>query len=138
MKKIVLTLLLSSVVVFSGCLGAAVLGGAVAGVMIYSYVNNELERKYPKDFETTWQATMKAMEQLQFEIEPGKANKDAITGKIEAHMANGTSVWVNLRMEPKIEDTDVTSVRVRVGSEGDKTVSQYVHDRIKQNLKVPE
>lgn len=132
MKKAFLCLLLSIMVVCSGCLAAIFAGGAVAGVMVYSYIKGELDRKYPADFQTTWQATIKSTEDLEFEID--KTNKDAITGLIQCHRANGTPITINIQMET----IDITSVRIRVGTEGDKAIAELIHDKIKQNLKIPD
>jgi len=132
MKKMVICLALSILVVCSGCLAALFAGGAVAGVMVYSYIRGELERKYPADFQTTWQATMKTVEDLEFEVD--KTNKDAITGMIQCHRANGTTITLNLQMET----IDITSVRIRVGTEGDKAIAELIHDKLKQNLKITD
>lgn len=132
MKKAFLCLMLSILVVCSGCIAALVAGSAVAGVMVYSYIRGELERKYPANFPTTWQATMKTIEDLEFEVD--KTNKDAITGQIQCHRANGTPITINLQMET----IDITSVRIRVGTEGDKSISELIHDNIKQNLKISD
>ena len=117
---------------FSGCLAAWIAGGAVAGIMVYSYFQGELERKYPADFTQTWQATMKMVEQMEFELD--SQQKDAISGRIDAHRANGTPIRIYLEMI----SPNVTSVRIRVGSEGDQAISEIIHDKIRENLNIPQ
>lgn len=113
-----------------GCLAAAVAGGAAAGIMIYSYMHGELERTYPADFPETWQATMQTIEKLGFEKDSW-AN-DAISGEIKARRAIGTPIRINLELIAP----NVTSVRIRVGTEGDKSLSEIIHHKIEENLRV--
>jgi hypothetical protein len=132
MKKKIISILIVLMVVCQGCVAAFLAGGAVAGIMVYSYMRGELERKYPSDFPSTWQATMKTVEELEFEVD--KTTKDAITGEIQCHRANGTTVWIKLQMDT----AEITIVRVRVGTEGDRNISEFIHEKIRQNLKISD
>lgn len=114
----------------ASCAAAYLAGGAAAGIMIYSYMHGELERKYPADFLTTWQATIQTIEQLEFEKD--SRTHDAISGQIKARRATGTSIRISL--EQIQVSPDVTSVRIRIGTEGNKTLSQIIHNKIAKNI----
>ena len=129
MKKIILTLIiLSCNVLFVGCTIGWILGGAAAGIGTYSYLNGELEVKYPVGFDKAWQGAVTAMEQLQFTKE--SSNRDGLAGKLEARRGDGTPITISFEL---ISDK-VTSIRVRVGMFGDQEISERIHERIKENL----
>jgi len=129
MKKIILTLIiLSCNVLFVGCTIGWILGGAAAGIGTYSYLNGELEVKYPVGFDKAWQGAVTAMEQLQFTKE--SSNRDGLAGKLEARRGDGTPITISFEL---ISDK-VTSIRVRVGMFGDQEISARIHERIKENL----
>jgi len=129
MRKIILALIVVSYSVLSaGCIAAWVAGGAIAGYGVYSYINGELESKYPVGFDKAWQASVSAMEQLQFTKE--SSNRDGLAGKLEAKRGDGTPITISFEL---ISDK-VTSIRVRVGMFGDQEISERIHERIKENM----
>jgi hypothetical protein len=131
MKKMIFALVLANCFVFiGGCLAAWVIGGAAVGIGTYSYLNGELERKYPVGFDNAWQASIAATEQLQFSRE--SSNRDGLAGKLEFRRSDGTPIAITFEL---ISDK-VTSVRVRVGMFGDQEISERIHERIKDNLKI--
>jgi len=129
MRKLILALVvISSSVLFAGCPAAWIVGGAAVGIGTYSYLNGELEAKYPVGFDKAWQGAVAAMEQLQFTKE--SSSRDGLAGKIEARRGDGTPITINFEL---ISDK-VTSIRVRVGMFGDQEISARIHERIKENL----
>lgn len=129
MKNMIFCLLLGVLVLSSGCLAAFVGLGAVG---VYSYSQGELERTYPGDFPKTWEATMRTLEQLEFEI--GDRQKDNINGHLNAKMADGTPIYAKVKMV----SSDTTSVGIRVGTFGDRAISEHIHDKIRDKLRIPE
>lgn len=131
MRKITMALIISGCAILSGgCLAAWIVGSAAVGIGTYSYLNGELERKYPVGFDNAWQGAVTAMEQLQFSRE--SSNRDGLAGRLESRRADGTPITVTFEL---ISDK-VTSIRVRVGMFGDQEISERIHERIKDNLKI--
>ena len=129
MRKMILALIVASYsVLFVGCPAAWIVGGAAVGIGTYSYLNGELEAKYPVGFDKAWQGAVTAMEQLQFTKE--SSNRDGLAGKLEARRGDGTPITITFEL---ISDK-VTSIRVRVGMFGDQEISERIHERIKENL----
>jgi len=130
-KFLISIIIILSSVFFTGCPATLwILGGAAVGVGTYAYLNGELERKYPVGFEVSWQASIKTLEQLQFSKE--NSNRDGIDGTLDARRADGTP----LRITFKLISASVTSIKVKVGTFGDKEISERIHERIKDNLSV--
>ncbi|MEW6026828.1 MAG: DUF3568 family protein [Planctomycetota bacterium] len=129
MKKVILTIIVLGYSVLSaGCAAAWLAGGAAVGIGVYSYINGELERKYPVGLDKAWQASISAMEQLQFTKE--SSNRDGLAGRLEAKRADGTPITITFEL---ISDK-VTMIKVRVGTFGDKEISERIHERIKENM----
>jgi hypothetical protein len=113
----------------SGCLWLAVgAAGAGVGVGTYAYVRGELEAAYASGYNETWAATLAALDAL--EIRKKSATRDAFGGSINAARADGTSI--------KIKVTPVspahTSVKIRVGFFGNRTMSEGIADQIGAKL----
>jgi len=125
------TLSLTLVTVFccTGCVGLALgVAGAGAGIGTYAYIKGALEITYSSGYEETWAATLDTLRA--FEIAVQSADKDAFGGQIAATRADATPV--------KIKITPVTSnsttVKIRVGTFGDRSISEKIAARIKTNL----
>jgi hypothetical protein len=110
----------------SGCLALA--AGAAAGVGTYAYVKGELKSTFEAGLDQTWEATQKAVDDLQFTVK--EKSKDALQAREVAREADGTDVKIAL--ESKSEK--VTEVRVRVGVFGNESQSRLIMDRIKARL----
>ena len=108
----------------------AVIGAAVAaaGAGTYYYIKGDLQRNYEAPMDKTWDATVKALEALQMNVE-SKQN-DALTGVINGKLADGKSFTVNLK---RLGET-LTEVGVRIGTFGDRVKSEAIHDKILSNL----
>jgi hypothetical protein len=106
-------------------IGAA---AAAVGAGTYYYVKGDLKRNYEAPMDKTWDATVKALDALKINVE-SKQN-DALTGVINGKLADGKSFTVNLK---RISES-TTEVGVRIGTFGDRTRSEAIHDKILASL----
>jgi len=130
MKKSIASyfLILFSVFILSGCAALAIGGAAVgASVGTYYYVSGELKTDYAAPFEQVWAACEKTVADMRgTKVTPYK------------EIARGTITSIIKDEKVKIDITykskDLTTVAVRVGLLGNKLSSQFLHDKIAQNL----
>ena len=101
---------------------------AAAGAGAYYYVKGDLKRNYEAPMDKTWNATVKALEALQINVE-SKQN-DALTGVINGKLADGKSYTVNV----KRLNENLTEVGIRVGTFGDRDRAEAIHDKILSSL----
>jgi hypothetical protein len=111
-----------------GCLLAAVGAGAAAGIGVYAYTQGKLENSEEVTLDRGWDATQRAMDDLQFTVVSRK--KDATMAELIAETADGKKVTVNL----KPDGERITRFSIRVGTFGDESVSRMIMDKIKQRL----
>jgi hypothetical protein len=90
----------------------------------------DLETEEPYDIDTVYAAAQKAMSDLDLHIISGETTKDALSAKITARDAGDKKVVVKL----KSTTSGNTEVSIRVGTFGDDTKSQLIHDEIRKNL----
>jgi hypothetical protein len=129
MKRYPYSLFFLSLLVFcSGCIAAAVVAGAGAGVGTYSYMNRELTATYNEPLNEIWPKTLSAVKKLQLTFR--KKEIDALGGTIEVRRSDGT--LIKIRLTP-MGDRD-TSIGVRVGTWGDREKSELVHKAIRKEL----
>jgi hypothetical protein len=129
---IVLAVLLAGVAVgASGCgpeLVALAAVGAGAGGTV-AYVKGELEATLSAGIDQSYDAALKALDQLQ--LVPTQKLKDSLSAEIIARTSDDTKITVKLaRVDDKI-----TKLTVRVGVFGDQAQSTTIYEHIKQNLK---
>ena len=106
-------------------IGAA---AAAVGAGAYYYVKGDLKRNYEAPMDKTWDATIKALEALQINVE-SKQN-DALTGVINGKLADGKSYTVNVKRLGE----NLTEVAIRIGTFGDRERAEAIHDKILSNL----
>ncbi|MGD8741238.1 MAG: DUF3568 family protein [Desulfobacterales bacterium] len=106
-------------------IGAA---AAAVGAGAYYYVKGDLKRNYDAPMDKTWDATVKALEALQINVE-SKQN-DALTGVINGKLADGKSYTVNVKRLGE----NLTEVAIRIGTFGDRERAEAIHDKILSNL----
>ncbi len=128
-RPIYAMVLLSLLVICSGCVAATigVGAGAGAGVGTYSYIKGELKATYSIHIEQAWPSTLAALESLQLAV--NGQHMDSLGGKISAQRSAGTAVKV--RLTPVGERS--TSIAVRVGF-GSKAKSQRIHNAISKQI----
>jgi hypothetical protein len=130
LQRYLLVGLLSAILFLHGCTTAVLVGvGGGSGYGSYSYVRGELKVLYPYSYDTTWSASLTAMDRL--EIQVSSQERDALNGKIKGKRGDGKTVLV------KIENKGlgVTEVGVRVGTFGNQEVSQKIQQTILNVLK---
>lgn len=126
-KFMIVILFLFSLASAVGCCGVVgEAAGSAAGA--YAYVMGELQRTYPKEYDQVWQATKKALQELEFPLE--SETRDAISGNIRARRADGTLVSIHIKRNP----SETVTIGIRVGTFGDRDVSEIIHQRIAKNL----
>jgi hypothetical protein len=127
-RSIAVVLVFGLCVISSGCVGAALVAGAGAGVGSYSYIKGELKTTYSASLQQTWTHTLTALDTLGLTV--GFKQLDDLGGKIEARRADGKAV--KLRLMP-VSDR-ATTVGIRVGTFGNRRQSERVHGAIRKQL----
>ena len=126
MKRIgMLLILLTLAVAASGCW--IVLAGAAGATGVY-YMNGVAEKSYPYAVEKTYDGVLAALKDG--EITPYQKGFDATSGTIEATLADGKK----LKIELKAMGDNVTRVRLRIGTFGDKDRSAEILAKIDKRL----
>jgi hypothetical protein len=127
--KILLAMMLVSVLALgSGCALFVVGGAAAAGAGGYAYVNGELKETEGVSMDTAYNATLAAMGDLQYAVV--SKPKDALTATITARTADDKKIVVKLEKK----SASATEIRLRVGTLGDRAVSQQIIERIKSHF----
>jgi hypothetical protein len=136
MRKDKVWLFYSATIVFiitSGCAlpPALVVGGVAAGgtgTGTYYYVNGETQTDYSFAFDKVWNACEKTMADMRaFNVKP---YKEISFGNIAAVINDE-----NVKFTVKYKAKNVTTVSVRVGLFGNKSASQFLQDKIGDNIK---
>jgi hypothetical protein len=108
----------------------AVIGAAAAavGAGTYYYVKGDLKRNYEAPMDKTWEATVKAVEELKLTIESQK--HDGLSGVITGKTADEKGFEINLKRLGE----NSTEVGIRIGTFGDRAKSEAIHDKILSKL----
>lgn len=131
MRSVKLIIPMALLIMTCGCAALiAAVAGAGVGVATYAYLTGDLKVEYPRPYESVWDATLKALEDLNIEVE--EKGKDGISGTIKAKRANDTPVHIKV----KRESPESTFVKIRVGVFGDKDASTTIMEAIDKYLDV--
>jgi hypothetical protein len=126
-QQVILTLLaIGATVLLGGCMLAAVGAGAAGTV---AYVKGDLEAVEAKKLDTVYDATKKALKQLELSVSVD--TKDKISATIIARDSSDKKITVKLSAATE----DSTNISIRFGTFGSETKSGMVLDKIKENLK---
>ena len=126
-QQVILALLaIGATVLLGGCMLAA--GGAGAAGTV-AYVKGDLEAVEAKKLDTVYDATKKALEQLELSVSVD--TKDKISATIIARDSSDKKITVKLSAATE----DSTNISIRFGAFGSETKSGMVLDKIKENLK---
>ncbi len=128
-QQIALLLLLALAGVLQGCPMILMGVGATGGVAGTTYAKGELEQVHAAPYNTVWDATLHALRTMNVAL--SEMQKDQISAKAVGAESDGTSVTVTVL--PVTRDT--TSVRVRVGTFGDRPASERIQGEIAVVLK---
>ena len=131
-QLILVSLLIGAAVMVQTAAGAVTgtaVGAAVgAGAGTIAYVKGDMESVQPYNLDTVYQATLDAMNGLDLPVL--SKTKDALTAEIVARDAQDKKVTIKL----KAATEETTKLSIRIGTFGDKTKSQLIYDKIRENL----
>ena len=114
---------------FLGCAPLLFFGaGTAAGIAGYKYYQGKLTVVYQAPFIETWDASLKALENLKCELLSEKHH--LTSGKVDAKCTDGRPVTVSFEYKSARE----TKVDIRVGLLGNKAASMAIKDEIKKVL----
>lgn len=119
-----ITVILMLLTLTAGCTPMIFLGGAAAGVAGYKYYEGALTVIYNAPFEETFEASVKAIEALEYSIY--ERHQKIGSGSIET---TGTSSE-RVKLSFKYVSPEETEVKIRVGLLGDEATSKVVKDKI--------
>ena len=123
LKKYIIAAILISFV-FTGCAPAAFIGGAAIGVGGYKYYNSSLIVIYRAPFDKTWDASLSALEKLDYQVYESK--RKMTSGKI----STTGSMSEKIKLTVKYVSLEETEVTIRVGLMGDEVISGKIKDKI--------
>ena len=98
--------------------------GAVAGIGGYKYYEGELAVVYQAPYEKTWDASIRALEEMGYSIE--EKTEKLGSGKIRTAEDHNKVVKMSLNYMSR----DETEVKIRVGLLGDENASNVIKDKI--------
>jgi len=112
-----------------GCPLILVGGGAAGGGAGVAYAKGEMEQVHAAPYNKVWDATLSALRTLNITV--SETQKDQISAKALGTRSDGTSVVVSVLPVTK----DTTSVRVRIGTFGDRPASERIQAQVAVALK---
>ena len=125
-QQVILAILyVGAAVMLSGCVLAAVGAGAAGTV---AYVKGDLEVIEAKDLDTVYDATKKALEDLELSVI--QDTKDKIGATVVSRDSQDKKVTIRLTA---VTDKS-TEISVRFGTFGNEAKSAMVYNKIKENL----
>lgn len=128
-RNFLISVLLFSSLVMTGC--AAVIVGAGTGAGVYSYMNGQLKRTYQASFDKTNGVCISTLKSLKISVV--KETSDGINTTINGKQTDGTPITIKTSMIAP----NITDVSVRSGVIGlwNKKVSELIHASIAQRLR---
>ena len=118
------TVTLTGALMTSGCLLAA--AGAGAGGVFYA--KGDLETRLSATPSQIAAATEKAFKELQI------TKTSIASSKLDAAILGRTATDKKVTVNSKAESDKLSTISIRVGTFGDKDLSQLIFDKIKKNL----
>lgn len=130
MKRILLMMALSLVLVSSSGCGVLLLGAA-AGAGTVMWVKGVAEGTYEYTIDECWQASCKAFDTLNIHKLENSTDAD---GDLKRELVGRTDDDDSVTISMKSESTSVTKLTVRVNIFGDKEMSSRIHEEIRKHL----
>ncbi len=116
----------------TGCaLFVAAGAGAAVGVGASEYIGGELKQAYAAPMEKTWNASLAAVDQLNWKSTEKYIDNLDQNRVIKGKTQEGKDFQISLEAMAK----DVTMAKVRIGIFGDESISKKVQNAIAGNLK---
>jgi hypothetical protein len=128
-QRIALMLLLALAGALQGCPMILIGMGATGGAAGTTYARGEVEQVHAAPYNTVWDATLHALRTMHVAV--SETQKDQISAKAVGAGLDGTSVTVTVLPVTR----DATSVRIRVGTFGDRPASERIQGEIAVVLK---
>jgi hypothetical protein len=127
--KVLLAVLMAAALPFgSGCALFLVGGAAAAGAGTVAYVNGELEETEGVAYDTAYDATLAAMNDMQYAVVD--KSKAGVEAKILARTSGDKKIQITLNKQ----SASVTEIHIRVGTFGDESLSRQILDKIKSHF----
>lgn len=126
-----LALLCGLLIILSACSKRWLLAGAAvaaAGAGTYAYIKGDLQRNYQAPMDKAWAATLKAVDDLKMTTE--SKQQDAFNGTVKGKMADGKGFQITLKRLSE----ESTEIGIRIGTFGDRQISEAIHDKIMSKL----
>jgi Protein of unknown function (DUF3568) len=130
MKKqevILKILVVSTLAMLQGCVVVA--GGAAAAAGTVAYVRGDLESIMEEDITSIYEASKQALEDLEIEIVG--TDKDLLSAVVNGKGAEDKKITIKMK---RIEQGRLVKLTIRIGTFGEKTLSQIIYDKIHKNL----
>lgn len=129
LQKVGPVLLLVMTGMLQGCALFLIGGGAAGGGAGVAYAKAELEQVYAAPYDKVWDATLRGLRTMNVTV--SETHKDPISAKATGVKSDGTSIVVSVLPVTR----DSTSVRIRVGTFGDRPESERIHGQVALALK---
>ncbi len=129
LKRLYLLIVMSHLLLTTGCI--AVVVGAGAGAGAFAYFEGQLSRTYEAKYATTYQVCKNILKDLKQPILEEKTDGTETT--IKSERTDGTPMMIKIA----IIDPDWTEVSVRTGFSGvwKKEISEQFHEFVAERLK---
>ena len=119
-----MVVLLCSLSVLYGCAAAWFVGGGIAALGGYRWVEGRLSRDYPIAYSTAWDIANRAL--INLDISISNSMDEGNKGRIEAVRRDGKKITLIL----KDKGLGITNIIVVVGLFSDRESAEKVHDEI--------
>jgi Protein of unknown function (DUF3568) len=129
MKKqevILKIVVVSALAMLQGCVVVAA-GAAAAGTV--AYVRGDLESIMEEDISSIYESSKQAL--IDLEIEIVGTDKDLLSAVVNGKGAEDKKITIKMK---RIEQGRLVKLTIRIGTFGDKTLSQIIYNKINKNL----
>ena len=130
MKKqevILKIVVVSTLAMLQGCVVVARGAAAVAGTV--AYVRGDLESIMEEDISSIYESSKQAL--IDLEIEIVGTDKDLLSAVVNGKGAEDKKITIKMK---RIEQGRLVKLTIRIGTFGDKTLSQIIYNKINKNL----
>ena len=118
----------STLAMLQGCVAIMAGGAAAAGTI--AYVRGDLESIMEEDITAIYESSKQALRDLEIEIVG--TDKDMLSAVVNGKGAEDKKIVIKMK---RIEQGRLVKLTIRIGTFGDKTLSQIIYNKIHKNLK---
>ena len=128
-QEVILKIVAVSILaMLQGCVGVVVAGGAAAAGTV-AYVRGDLESIMEEDITSIYESSKQALRDLEIEIVG--TDKDLLSAVVNGKGAEDKKIVIKMK---RIEQGRLVKLTIRIGTFGDKTLSQIIYKKIHNNL----